>query len=144
MLFSGCNGLYEYMHTFYFLDVVDFDTIMQTQLQIKFKIISHTEYDIDWTGSFELVLYFAKEVIGGCIKMMEESGERKILIAMDGSRYAEYAFECKLSRFYTQIRYYFTIWAKSCKNVSCHMRTTRVQISLCIRAVWSAPLFFAA
>ena len=28
------------------------------------------------------------------------------------------------------------------KCVLCHMRTTKVQISLCIRAVWSAPLLF--
>ena len=26
----------------------------------------------------------------------------------------------------------------------CHMRTTKTQISLCIRTVWSAPLLFAA
>ena len=30
------------------------------------------------------------------------------------------------------------------KRVLCHMRTTKVQISLRIRAVWSAPLLFAA
>ena len=30
------------------------------------------------------------------------------------------------------------------KRVLCHMRTTKAQISLRIRAVWSAPLFFAA
>ena len=36
------------------------------------------------------------------------------------------------------------ICARSCENVSCHMRTTKVQISLRIRAVWSAPLLFAA
>ena len=58
------------------------------------------------------------------------------------------------------------IWARSCENVSyaiweqqrcrskmgqvmrkcvlCHMRTTKVQISLRIRTVWSAPLLFAA
>ena len=30
------------------------------------------------------------------------------------------------------------------KRVLCHMGTTKVQISLCIRAVWSAPLLFAA
>ena len=30
------------------------------------------------------------------------------------------------------------------ENVSCHMRTTKAQISLHIRAVWSAPLLFAA
>ena len=29
------------------------------------------------------------------------------------------------------------------KCVSCHMRTTKVQISLHVRAVWSAPLLFA-
>ena len=29
------------------------------------------------------------------------------------------------------------------KCVLCHMRTTKVQISLRIRAVWSAPLLFA-
>ena len=28
---------------------------------------------------------------------MEEVGERKILIAMDGSHYADYALECKYS-----------------------------------------------
>ena len=27
---------------------------------------------------------------------------------------------------------------------SCHMQTTKVRISLCIRTVWSAPLLFAA
>ena len=26
----------------------------------------------------------------------------------------------------------------------CHMQTAEVQINLCIRAVWSAPLIFAA
>ena len=30
------------------------------------------------------------------------------------------------------------------KTCSCHMRTTKAQISLRIRAVWSAPLLFAA
>ena len=30
------------------------------------------------------------------------------------------------------------------KHVLCHMRTTKVQISLRIRAVWSAPLLFTA
>ena len=30
------------------------------------------------------------------------------------------------------------------KTCLCHMRTTKAQISLCIRAVWSAPLLFAA
>ena len=30
------------------------------------------------------------------------------------------------------------------KRVLCHMRTAKVQISLRIRAVWSAPLLFAA
>ena len=30
------------------------------------------------------------------------------------------------------------------KCVLCHMRTTKVQISLRIRTVWSAPLLFAA
>ena len=30
------------------------------------------------------------------------------------------------------------------KTCLCHMRTTKAQISLSIRAVWSAPLFFAA
>ena len=30
------------------------------------------------------------------------------------------------------------------KCVLCHMRTTKAQISLRIRAVWSAPLLFAA
>ena len=30
------------------------------------------------------------------------------------------------------------------KGVLCHMRTTKAQISLCIRAVWSAPLLFTA
>ena len=30
------------------------------------------------------------------------------------------------------------------KRVLCYMRTTKVQISLRIRAVWSAPLLFAA
>ena len=30
------------------------------------------------------------------------------------------------------------------KTCSCHMRTTKAQISLCIRAVWSVPLLFAA
>ena len=30
------------------------------------------------------------------------------------------------------------------KRVLCHMRTTKAQISLRIRAVWSAPLLFAA
>ena len=30
------------------------------------------------------------------------------------------------------------------KRVLCHMRTTKAQISLHIRAVWSAPLLFAA
>ena len=30
------------------------------------------------------------------------------------------------------------------KCVLCHMRTTKVQISLRIRAVWSAPLLFTA
>ena len=29
------------------------------------------------------------------------------------------------------------------KCVLCHMRTTKAQISLRIRAVWSAPLLFA-
>ena len=30
------------------------------------------------------------------------------------------------------------------KRVLCHMRTTKAQISLRIRAVWSAPLLFTA
>ena len=30
------------------------------------------------------------------------------------------------------------------KTCLCHMRTTKAQISLCIRTVWSAPLLFAA
>ena len=30
------------------------------------------------------------------------------------------------------------------KRVLCHMQTTKAQISLCIRTVWSAPLLFAA
>ena len=30
------------------------------------------------------------------------------------------------------------------KTLFCHMRTTKAQISLCIRAVWSAPLLFAS
>ena len=30
------------------------------------------------------------------------------------------------------------------KTCLCHMRTTKAQISLRIRAVWSAPLLFAA
>ena len=34
--------------------------------------------------------------------------------------------------------------ARSCENVSSHMQTTKVQISLRIGAVWSAPLLFAA
>ena len=35
-------------------------------------------------------------------------------------------------------------WAGPWENVSCHTRTTKAQISLRIRAVWSAPLLFAA
>ena len=35
-------------------------------------------------------------------------------------------------------------WAGPWENVLCHMRTTKAQISLRIRAVWSAPLLFAA
>ena len=34
-------------------------------------------------------------------------------------------------------------WAMR-KHILCHMRTTKVQISLRIHAVWSAPLLFAA
>ena len=34
------------------------------------------------------------------------------------------------------------IWATSWENLLCHMRTTGAQISLRIRAVWSAPLLF--
>ena len=34
--------------------------------------------------------------------------------------------------------------ASSRENPFCHMRITKVQISLRIRAVWSAPLLFAA
>ena len=30
------------------------------------------------------------------------------------------------------------------KTCFCHMRTTKAQIVLCIRAVWSAPLLFTA
>ena len=30
------------------------------------------------------------------------------------------------------------------KTCFCNMRTTKTQISLCIHAVWSAPLLFAA
>ena len=38
----------------------------------------------------------------------------------------------------------FYSWATSWENLFCHMRTTSAQISLRIRAVWSAPLLFAA
>ena len=34
------------------------------------------------------------------------------------------------------------IGATSWENLFCHKRTTKAQISLCIRAVWSAPLLF--
>ena len=36
------------------------------------------------------------------------------------------------------------IWARPWENVSYHMRTTKAQISQRIRAIWSAPLLFAA
>ena len=36
------------------------------------------------------------------------------------------------------------IWATSWENLFCHMQTTKVQISLRICTVWSAPLLFAA
>ena len=36
------------------------------------------------------------------------------------------------------------IWATSWETYFSHMRTAKVQISLGIRAVWSAPLLFAA
>ena len=32
------------------------------------------------------------------------------------------------------------MWARSCENVMCHMRTTKAQIRLLMCAVWSAPL----
>ena len=35
------------------------------------------------------------------------------------------------------------IWATSWKNLLCHVRATKMQISLRIRAVWSASLLFA-
>ena len=43
-----------------------------------------------------------------------------------------------------KIKWYEYIWASRAmrKRVLCHMRTTNAQISL--RAVWSAPLLFAA
>ena len=36
------------------------------------------------------------------------------------------------------------IWATSWETLFCHMRTAKAQISLRTRAVWSAPLLFAA
>ena len=38
----------------------------------------------------------------------------------------------------------YQIWATLWENLFCHMRTIKMQISLCIRAVWSASLLFAA
>ena len=40
-------------------------------------------------------------------------------------------------------QYGFTIWARHEKTCLCHLRTTKAQISLHIRAGWSAPLLFA-
>ena len=48
----------------------------------------------------------------------------------------------KVSRHSCMLMDSLSTWASSWKNLFCLMRTTKVQISLRIRAVWSAPLLF--
>ena len=64
-------------------------------------------------------------------------GERlhKVLGQIDFSHCTQVSDRCPLG--------YLSIWAMR-KCVLCHMQTTKAQISLRIRTVWSAPLLFAA
>ena len=98
--------------------------------------------------------------LGGCACAFEESvyGGRRVpysheIISME---ITWYPWLCHLSAIFKL--FIWSTWNFRCpwihkatpneprheKTCVSHMRTTKVQISLCIRAVWSAPLLFAA
>ena len=81
-------------------------------------------------------IYFIKSV---CIAVCRRGGG-------EGGR------ESSKSRTYCQVSFLLLICvtlmtlneSRHEKICLCHLRTTKAQISLCIHAVWSAPLLFAA
>ena len=79
------------------------------------------------------------------IKKLAQDFKKIILDPFSRWQKAEKCHSCQKRQFHTRrLASSYEIWAMSWENWFCHIRTTKAQISLRIRAFWSAPLLFAA